>query len=1617
MPAIQVAKTDTFESQRLKINEIGAQLFNISAGGSDLSTGNLKLGDGNVLTPSLAFSNDPELGVYRPANSVMGIAGSQKKIINFSPSENVSFQNFNVRKFSIATTSGLVINDGGTGYDPGLYTSVNLFGGTGQNATADITVVEFTGSQTASGEGYVPGIYTGVLISGGSTTGVIGTITVDAIEGTITNPGSGYVPFVYENVPITTISGSGAGARADITIEGETIYNGTVNNAGTGYTEEIYSNVNLYNVPATTYTVTVVSNPGTPPPDNVFAINGVTQQPLTLNRANTYRFDISDPSLVGHPFSFSEPAGGLLDPDFYTVRKVGAEGTQGSFVELVITPAASASIIYYCENHADMGATVSIGTGGTTGNYGMFATANVEVNAGGSVSNFEIVTNGLNYKVGDTLTLAAFDIGDGGSGFEYQISSFTYTGEVTDVIFINQGSGYETGDVISANTSNLGNNGGGFQFEITSDPGSVTDVSFDDRGTGTVIGDVLEFSKTVSTNGSLAGTVSGVTTNLSTATAQITVASTTNIVVGMIVDGGAEDTGELSPGTVVDSINSPTTLTLSEIPAVAGAATLEFTSTGSLDVVTVDSIDGIYVNSVVTVTGGSGSLPAGTTVSSIDTLTNQVTLSAEAIAPGNSTLSFIPPFGDPVTPFQFTVSNIGEIQDVTVNNPGNGYETEDLLTVSSSDLIQNTIVNVTVKSTQRLTFASTLPASTFSVGDQVAGSDDLATTYPVEEVVTSGGNISYILVSGSVFLETDSIVIDGQPTVYALSSEVTGNRYYINDSVSTDLVLYSGETYLFNTSDPSVSGHPFNFSRTPDGTHTSVENVTANLIAGSDLALVSSTTGLYPGMTVTVISGGVGLLGSVVVDEVVDSTTVRLNVNALLTETATLTFTGASYTDNVIVGSGFVQIKVTDNTASPLYYYCTVHPDMGGGDGEEVALTVDLNNPRVFGSGGEFLVGLIDVNDVVSANIQTGTLTSVSISSQSASVTNNISSGSLSSNTGVFSTSISSPSITNSTSISITSPSLSISGNIVVGDSNQISIDSSNGNITSSGTIKAGVFNSGDKLSISDNTIYSLSSNDLVLSPASGTLAKIASTGALVIPVGSTADRPVDGVAVDGSIRFNTSSGQYEGYNQTNSNWSSLGGIRDLDGNTFVLAEENPGANDNSFWFINDNVNTIKITPTHQEFVNIKSIRSSNVSAPDYDVWRANSPALLGDYLKYRNNIYEVTSVTNTNPGDINLTGSTGTEPTHTTGTTSNGDLELTYFTSAVSFLNFEEISEVRIDPLGFTDLVVNSDLRFSNNIISTDISDILLKPNDGQKVKIVAATSFVIPVGDNNSKGNPERGSIRYNTDDSTFEGFDGGAWGSLGGVKDIDGDTLIKPEISPNSDEDILYFFNANNNTLRLSTTQLEFDAIDTITSFGTNTFNINASTITFDNLATTLDNTNTLTTFLFTTKENFDLGLSAGLTTDPLLRLTDTGDIFYNLGFGTGNYNGVKIFDSELKELELADYKIVTKKINLLKGTFNQGDATIYDPAVHKSAKVEIVAHNTTTGEKEVIEYSVIDNTVDIFYTEIGNILTGVNLINNEFDFTDSGEVRLTFVLTSDVNPNNDVKITVVSHIIKR
>ena len=67
----------------------------------------------------------------------------------------------------------------------------------------------------------------------------------------------------------------------------------------------------------------------------------------------------------------------------------------------------------------------------------------------------------------------------------------------------------------------------------------------------------------------------------------------------------------------------------------------------------------------------------------------------------------------------------------------------------------------------------------------------------------------------------------------------------------------------------------------------------------------------------------------------------------------------------------------------------------------------------------------------------------------------------------------------------------------------------------------------------------------------------INSTDALKIPCGTTQERPDSPKVEIGQIRYNTELSTFEGYGAGNT-WGSLGGIKDVNGDTYISAENSP---------------------------------------------------------------------------------------------------------------------------------------------------------------------------------------------------------------------------------------------------------------------------------------------------------------------------------------------------------------------------------------------------------------------------------------------------------------------------
>jgi len=112
-----------------------------------------------------------------------------------------------------------------------------------------------------------------------------------------------------------------------------------------------------------------------------------------------------------------------------------------------------------------------------------------------------------------------------------------------------------------------------------------------------------------------------------------------------------------------------------------------------------------------------------------------------------------------------------------------------------------------------------------------------------------------------------------------------------------------------------------------------------------------------------------------------------------------------------------------------------------------------------------------------------------------------------------------------------------------------------------------------DNVRVDGNTIsISDTDGDLTLTPNGAGVLIVNSTQYMKIPVGTLAQRPV-GVA--GAIRYNTTDNRFEGF--ASGNWTGLGGVIDVDQNTYIIAETSPGANNNDLEFYTDGVKRMNL--------------------------------------------------------------------------------------------------------------------------------------------------------------------------------------------------------------------------------------------------------------------------------------------------------------------------------------------------------------------------------------------------------------------------------------------------------
>jgi hypothetical protein len=193
-----------------------------------------------------------------------------------------------------------------------------------------------------------------------------------------------------------------------------------------------------------------------------------------------------------------------------------------------------------------------------------------------------------------------------------------------------------------------------------------------------------------------------------------------------------------------------------------------------------------------------------------------------------------------------------------------------------------------------------------------------------------------------------------------------------------------------------------------------------------------------------------------------------------------------------------------------------------------------------------------------------------------------------------------------------------------------------------------------ENIKVTDNNIQSISTNsDIILTPQGTGNVIINNTQSLQIPAGNgTTDRP--GTPHSGMLRFNTDLNRYEGYN--GSYWQTLSGVEDTDGNTKIIAEATPGANDNTLYFYADGnlmvtIDSTKLFAERLQTSNMDlngSTITSITTNSDLNLTATGTGGVrLGNLRIYNNSITNVatdaiTEFTSTGTGYVKFAGTNG---------------------------------------------------------------------------------------------------------------------------------------------------------------------------------------------------------------------------------------------------------------------------------------------------------------------------------------------------------------------------------------
>jgi hypothetical protein len=119
--------------------------------------------------------------------------------------------------------------------------------------------------------------------------------------------------------------------------------------------------------------------------------------------------------------------------------------------------------------------------------------------------------------------------------------------------------------------------------------------------------------------------------------------------------------------------------------------------------------------------------------------------------------------------------------------------------------------------------------------------------------------------------------------------------------------------------------------------------------------------------------------------------------------------------------------------------------------------------------------------------------------------------------------------------------------------------------------------------------------------------------------------------------------------------------------------------------------------------------------------------------------------------------------------------------------------------------------IDINENVISTWDSnqDLILRPNGSGVIRFDTTQAITLPRGTTAERPlSATAGMLRYNTETSKYEGYDGSAWYSLAGVEDADGNTKITAELTPGANDNTIRFYSNGNIVADMNATRFNIN-----------------------------------------------------------------------------------------------------------------------------------------------------------------------------------------------------------------